>query len=182
MLDSSGSLRNDYHKEKDFIKKIAGQFNIGSDGSRTGVVTFSSEAVHSIKLKDHSDVNSFNAAVDEIPLMGQETRIDKALRLAQKEFFAPENGGRANLPKVLILLTDGTQTKKDNAEDPSIIADEMRKAGIDIIVVGIGSDIDKEELDSMAGGMDSAVNPETFEKLVSKEFIDKLTKRTCRKG
>ena len=71
-------------------------------------------------MKDHTDIISFYAAVDTIPLMGFQTRIDRALRLAQKELFAEENGGRTNVPEILIVLTDGTQTAAKDAEDPGM--------------------------------------------------------------
>ena len=83
---------------------------INISGSRAAVITFSYRAKHSIKMKDHTDITSFNAAVDAIPLMGMTTRIDRALRLTQRELFALENGARPNHPKILILLTDGSQT------------------------------------------------------------------------
>ena len=126
ILDSSGSLRTEYHKEKDFLKALAGAFDISPDGSRAGVVTFSSRSKHSIKMSDHTDITSFNTAVDNIPLMGFQTRIDRALRQAQKELFAPANGGRPEIKDILILLTDGTQTKSKSAEDPGDIAEEIR--------------------------------------------------------
>ena len=94
-----------------------------------GVVTFSDRATHSIKMKEHTDIASFNAAVDAIPLMGSLTRIDRALKLAQKELFAVESGGRSEVRDILILMTDGTQTKSnvdERAEDPGDIMDEIR--------------------------------------------------------
>ena len=110
VLDSSGSLRNEYQKEKEFLKGIASTFDISPDGTRAGVITFSYFAVHSIRLSQHTDINSFKAAVDDIPLMGATTRIDRSLRLAQNELFSLNSGGRDDVPDVLILLTDGTQT------------------------------------------------------------------------
>ena len=56
------------------------------------------------------DIKSFNEAVDSIPLMGSTTRIDGALRLAQRQLFKVENGGRDLAPNILVLLTDGSQT------------------------------------------------------------------------
>ena len=53
----------------------------------------------------------FGEAVDKIPLMGSTTRIDRALRMTQNEMFSSANGGRDGVPKILILLTDGTQTQ-----------------------------------------------------------------------
>ena len=62
-------------------------------------------------MKDHTDITSFSAAVDAIPLMGSTTRIDRALRLTQKELFAKQFGAREKNENVLILLTDGSQTQ-----------------------------------------------------------------------
>ena len=70
---------------------------------------------------------SFEKTVTAIPLMGFTTRIDRALRLAQKEFYSPENGGRSGVKRMLVLLTDGTQTKSRRAEDPVVIAEEIRR-------------------------------------------------------
>ena len=63
--------------------------DLGADNSFlfTGVITFSTSAEHTIKLHDHADIDTFNEAVDKIPLMGKSTRIDTALRLAQNQLF-----------------------------------------------------------------------------------------------
>ena len=66
------------------MKRIASSFGITESGSRAGVITFSYNVENSIKLNDHFDISSFGNSVDNIPLMGHTTRIDKALRLAQK--------------------------------------------------------------------------------------------------
>ena len=67
------------------------------------------------------------------------TRIDLALRQAQREFFSTAKGGRKEAPKVIILLTDGQQTRSYGFEDPAKIAAELRSSKISTIVVGIGS-------------------------------------------
>ena len=53
--------------------------------------------------------------------------------------FTAQNGARVQTPKILVLLTDGSQTNDKDAEDPSMIAEEMRSHGIALLVVGIGS-------------------------------------------
>ena len=182
ILDSSGSLRNDYQREKDFLKALAGAFGMSPDGSRAGVITFSYYSEHSIKMKDHTDINTFNKAVDAIPLMGSTTRIDRALRLTQKELFAPENGGRPGVTKILILLTDGTQTQDVGAEDPGDITDEIRQSGVIVLVIGIGPGTNQTELNHMAGGADNAFSAASFEELVGGEFITMITNRSCSEG
>ena len=164
------------------MKALAGSFGVSSDGSRAGVVTFSYNAEHSIKLNDHTDMTSFNDAVDGIPLMGSTTRIDKALRLAQDQLFTVENGGRPSKPKVLILLTDGSQTKDVDAEDPSIIANELRSNGIKVLVIGIGGGVDPEELQRLADNPSNVFSAASFEELISSEFVDSVTKRSCGVG
>ena len=170
VLDSSGSLRNDYQTEKDFLKSIAAAFGISADGPRAGVITFSYHAEHSIKMKDHTNASSFNEALDAIPLMGSITKIDKALRLAQKELFIEENGGRPDVNKILVLLTDGSQTQDPDAEDPNEIADELREAGITILAIGVGPGINEKELNEIAGGGYNAFTASSFKELLLGEL------------
>ena len=181
-MDSSGSLKDDYGTEKLFLKALAATFGIGSDASRAGVVTFSYYAEHSIKLNDHTDIADFNAAVDAIPLMGSQTRIDTALRLAQKELFSIINGARPAVPKLLILLTDGSQTQSAGAEDPSAIASEIRNSGVNLLVVGIGKGINGTELLEMAAKEDNLFSTESFDELLTRDFITKVANRSCEKG
>lgn len=183
ILDSSGSLRNDYDKEKDFLKALAASFGVSDDGARAGVVTFSYNSEHSIKLNDHSSFSTFNDAVDKIPLMGSTTRIDKALRLSQKELFTLPNGGRPGIPKILILLTDGSQTQDADAEDPSVIANEIRSKGIKLLVIGIGAGVDQAELLKLGGNeKDNVFTASTFEDLIAAPFIDAVTNSSCNAG
>ena len=135
-----------------------------------------------IKFKEHTDIASFNTAVDAIPLMGLITRIDRALRLAQSDMFTMASGARTHASHILILLTDGSQTRRVGSEDPGDIADELRKSGITVIVVGIGSGTDPKELAHMAGGADNAFSAASFDELVSGEFHKQLQKKTCDAG
>ena len=182
LLDSSGSLSNDYATEKDFLKVLAGEFGISPNGSRASVITFSGIAEHSIRLKDHDDFSSFMDAVDNIPLMGSTTRIDTALRLTQKEMFSLSSGARPGLPKILIVLTDGSQTQEAGSEDPGLIAEELRKSGVRVIVIGIGAGVSPLELLQLAGKETSVFSASSFEELIGGEFVRDVTKTSCEEG
>ena len=183
ILDSSGSLKDDYQREKDFLKSLAGSLGFGPGTTRAGVITFSYHAEHSIKLKDFDSLTSFNNAVDKIPLMGFTTRIDKALRLAQKEMYTVENGARKNVPKILILLTDGSQSKRgDDVEEPKLIADILRSKGIRLVVIGIGSGVKQDELENIAGGQENVYSAASFDQLLSQDFVDQVTVKECEAG
>ena len=183
VLDSSGSLKADYGREKDFVKNVAAAFGVGPDASRAGVVTFSYDAEHSIKMGDHDTLQSFMTAVDNIPLMGYTTRIDKALRLTQKELFESKNGARPGVPKILVILTDGSQTKDNDAVDPATIAKEIAASGIMVLVVGIGSEVKNDELLQIAGDQsENLFTAASFDELVSKDFVTKFNKISCETG
>ena len=182
VLDSSGSLRNDYGTEKDFLKALAATFGVSDDGARAGVVTFSYYTEHSIKLNDHTSLSTFNEAVDKIPLMGSTTRIDKALRMVQKDMFTIANGARPGVNKVLIVLTDGSQTKDAGAEDPGDVAKELRDSGIRVISIGIGKGVNPTELARIAGDQSGVFSASSFDELVSAEFLDKVNDAGCKEG
>ena len=182
IVDSSGSLRREYGKEKDFVKTLASHFNISPNGSRAGVITFSWHAEHSVKLKDHTDAGSFLNAVDGLPLFGHTTRIDKALRMAKSDMFTAESGARAGVPKLIILLTDGSQTKDADAVDPGIIADEIRRMGIKLTVIGIGDRVDGKELLHMAGDASNVYRAKSFDQLTSSSFIESVSKSSCQQS
>jgi len=182
VLDSSGSLKNDYDKEKDFLKALAATFGVSDDGARAGVVTFSYYTEHSIKLNDHTKLSTFNDAVDKIALMGSTTRIDKALRQVQKDMFTIANGARPGVNKVLILLTDGTQTKDAGAEDPADVAKELRDKGVRVISIGIGKGVNPTELARIAGDQSNVFSAPSFDELVSADFLDKVNQAGCEEG
>ena len=179
ILDSSGSLKDEYHKEKEFINEVISTFDIGEDKSRAGVVTFSQDAELSIQLNSHYEIASLKDAVETIPLMGNTTRIDKALRLAQDLVFLERNGGRVGLPKVLILLTDGSQTEGEDQEDPVHVANEIRASGIKLLVIGIGSGIDRAELIKIGGGDRNVFTAASFDQLIEGKFIQKISTGSC---
>ena len=182
ILDSSGSISKIEHdEEKDFLKQIASHFKISVNGSHEAVISFSANAELVIKLNEHKDQASFEAAVDRIPLTRGYTRIDKALRVAKDELFAESNGARKSVSKSLVILTDGSQTPVDGAEDPGEIADELRDEGVNIVVVGIGTQTDPIELDHLAGGAGKSYRAATFECLLKSDFIEQVTTSTCPK-
>jgi len=178
ILDSSISLWNVYDKEKQFVKSVASSFNIGKDGTRLSVLKFSYWAALTIKFNDYYNLNDFSSAIDKIPLYGSFTRMDTALRLAQKEMFKPENGARSGAQKLIIMLTDGEQTKAPGYEDPALAVKDLRKAGIKVVVVGMGSYVKKASIMYIAG-KENAFKADTFDQLIGADFVKSVKKKSC---
>ena len=182
MLDSSGSLREQYPQIKSFIKRFASSLDISRDGVRVGVVTFSFYATLSIKFNDFTDVAIFREAVEEIPLIGSTTRIDRALKVVNEDLFNESSGARKDVTKMLILLTDGSQTKGSDAVDPGKIAKVLRQRDIHIVSVGIGDEVDVDELTHITGDEDRVYTVADFDELITGRFIRKIVSKSCETG
>ena len=163
------------------MKSCASKFGVSKTGSHVSVIDFSVYAYLAIRLRDYTDILSFNNAVDTIPLIGYMTRIDLALMVAKTEMFSFENGGRNNVTQVLVLMTDGSQTAADDAVDPLSIAQDLRDLGIHLIAVGIGDEINETELTNIAGGSGNVFTADSFDDLTGSKVAEHLVNVACSK-
>ena len=70
----------------------------------------------------------------------------------------------------------------EDVEEPGRIAEELRAAGIQLIVVGIGKGVSINELDKIAGGDGKAFVAQTFDQLNSRSFATRVKVATCKAG
>ena len=180
IMDSSGSMRYDYGKQKSFMKSIVTSFGISKEDTHAAVITFSDIAKHSIKLRDHTDTISFKRALEDIPWIGSTTRIDNALTLAKNEMFKVASGARMHTKNILILLTDGKQTRNSYSTDPAIIARKIRSTGVKLYVIGVGPLVDTKELIDIAGDTNNFFKANNFTYLLSNDFKQSVRKRFCK--
>ena len=76
------------------------------------------------------------------------TRIDKALRFTAERIFGIDKGDRRNVPDLAVVFTDG---KSDPGSEPlSEASQTLRERGVHVISVGLGDDVDVNELKAMA--------------------------------
>ena len=88
-------------------------------------------------------------------------------------------------------MSESRQTQKYNlchvyvdagAEDPAAIATELREAGIQVLVVGIGSGVNEKELSKIGGGSVNTFTADSFEQLLGVEFVEILESKACEIG
>lgn len=172
-------MSRDYRKEKEFVKSIAEKLKLSINGNRAGAVLFSSTAELRIKLSDFSSAKSFNEVVDQLPLLAGTTRIDTALRTAFNDLFSQENGMRAGASKLLIVLTDGKQSRDKDYTPLHDAIVPFHETGIKVIVIGIGDNVEKDELSRLVYEQSDLFLAKDFEELVSKSFIENITLDSC---
>ena len=130
-----------------FAKSVAGAFPIGRNLTQVAVMKFSTSVEIVFNLDAYSNRESLLNAIDNINITGGWTNFAKALRTG-RAMFVPSRGARIAVPKLLIMLTDGVPSR-----DTTITLEEAnttKAAGIIIYTVGVGVDVDKEELRNIA--------------------------------
>ena len=80
--------------------------------------------------------------------------------------------------KLALLITDGSQTPAADAKDLREASEPLRKAGVRVLAVGIGNDVDRDELRLVTETDNNVVVVPTFRHLPLK--IGNLTSRACK--
>jgi len=146
IMDASSSVRrSNYNKVKSFIKDLSDDFTIGASDTRFGIIHYSNSAKLDFTQRDakYYDRTALKAKIDSIVYSYGGTRTDRALRMAETEFFC-SGCNPAGKPKVLIVITDGNTN--DGSEDLGVATKGMMDNKVTIISLGIGPDIDLSEL------------------------------------
>ena len=175
IIDSSGSIgRRNYLKQKNFVKEVAKSFGLAPDQSQAAMVLYSNTASVQARFGQYASTEEFAKAVDALPYERGQTRIDRALDVAATDIFSE---ARAGVPKLALLITDGTQTAAADAKGLREASEPLRKAGVRVLAVGVGSGVDQDELRLVTDSDDDVVLAADFQDLLLK--IGNLTSRAC---
>lgn len=175
LVDSSGSIsRTNYLKEKAFIKAVAQSFGISKSQSRAALVLFSNSASVQIRFRDHASTNAFKAAVDGLRHERGKTRIDKALDVASRYVFP---FARKGVHQIAFVITDGEQTQESDTKDLKVASEPLRKAGVQVLALGVGSRVNPDELRLIVEKDEDVLIAKTFQDLL--ERVGSLIKSTC---
>ena len=178
LLDSSASLgERGYQKMKDFVKAVANTFEIGPMTTCAGVIIYGTDAITAVRFADASNNVIFNAAVDTMPYLRGETRIDKALHLAHSELLSHRRGARKGVAKVVIVLTDGRQSQVPSRVDIQNAIAPLLSAGIRVFAIGVGEEVEKDELQLLVEKKEDAISVPSYDLLM--EHARVLSIATC---
>ena len=178
VLDSSASIGEPSHKKmKNFVKAVSDSFIIGPGKAFTAVIQYGTTATTAIRFTDYMNNADFNMAVDALPYLQGETRMDKALQLASSELLTERSGARAGVAKVLVFLTDGRQSGAPDGVDLQKVAMPLLSAGVRVFAVGIGNQIDDNELKLIVDKTDDLIMVPSFDGLATR--VRQLSIATC---
>lgn len=131
-LDQSGSINYlEWRHFLAFTKNVAGAFRIGRDLTRVGLLKFSNYVNIKFHLDKYDDRQSVMDAIGKLRNSGGNTNIAAALRTA-RNMLSVSNGARPAVPKILILLTDGSANHEQSNTLPE--ANLTKSDGIKVSV------------------------------------------------
>ena len=91
------------------------------------------------------------------------------------------------MKKIVFLITDGKQYPERNEEtgeqfDPIAASQIMYDNKVSIFAVGIGKHLQKDQLERITRDPHRVFYSETFDKLISDEFVKSVSKESCYSG
>lgn len=134
-MDSSSHVAPDnYILEKNFVKLMARLLNLAHNRSRAALYAFSDRPMLQITFDGYEDREAFDAAVNNAPLLQGTRRIDRAFEAAGQLL---RTRSRPSVPKYVILLTTGKQTRVTDARSLDDSSRQISSYGGRVFVVAI---------------------------------------------
>ncbi|MFN8557611.1 MAG: VWA domain-containing protein, partial [Dehalococcoidia bacterium] len=173
VLDGSGSIASsDFNQAKNFLGQAVSGLTFGPGAVRGGIVEYSSSPTLVTGLTDNGA--AFTSAAAGIAKSDGGTNTAAGISTAQAE-LAARGRPPADAQRMLILLTDGNSNDRTATTQA---AEAARNAGTTILAIGIGTGIDRVELDAIAGRPDRVYTIANFPSLPS--LLGQLSQELCR--
>ncbi|XP_048046488.1 collagen alpha-1(XII) chain isoform X4 [Megalobrama amblycephala] len=142
LIDGSWSIGDEsFAKVRQFVFSMIGAFDVISHvGMQVSFVQYSDDAKTEFKLNTYHDKGMVLSALQMVNYRGGNTKTGSALKHVGDKVFTSDSGMRRNVPKVLVVVTDGR-----SQDDVKKSATKLQHAGYSVFVVGV-ADVDTAEL------------------------------------
>ena len=159
---------------KMLVKKMVKGLELGADESRVALVVFADKVEVKARFSENLSVKQFQNMVQNMKSIGSRTRIDKAL-VETKQVFKE---GRNDVYNIAVVLTDGIQSEDHDTKSLLSTSEPLRRAGVRVLAVAIGTQASKGRLRLMTDSMDD-VKEEDEALEYFQQLSDKLNQNLC---
>ena len=177
VMDSSGSIgADDFVRQKNFIKGMVDLFETDTGKIRVGVVAYSNWAFLEFHLNAYTNRRDIKARIDQVPHFRGDTNTGSAIAYVRDVMFTEHNGARDGVPRIGIVLTDG------RSNDPVFTMQEAVKThaqDIVLMALGVGDDISRYELTSIASDPDDEFAFQVADYTALEYIKDMLAIKAC---
>lgn len=163
-MDSSVINEADFQEVKNFVWSVIENFEISANGTRVGLIRFSSEPNVIFNFPSSiKNVSRLRGMIDNINMAeSNDHRVERGLQLARTDLFSEEGGLRPDAPKVLVAITHGSSESLLAVARASMA---LKRNHVTIVVVGIGDEFNIEEVLTMASGAGNFISVRKFKDL-----------------
>ena len=177
LMHSSMTRGEDFQEAKNFVWSVIQNFDISNNDTQVGLIRFSTQAsvIFNFQFSTDSDVLLLKEMVDNIAFAeGSDSQTERALQLARTDLFSAKGGSRPDVPKILVVIIYG---KSENLLAVARASMALKRNHVTIIVVGIGDNVNIEELLTMSSGFDNSISVRTFKEL--KKRVGRIKDKIC---
>lgn len=148
--------------EKALVKRMLEKYSISNSAALLGAIVYDSDARIAIRFGDAMTLKDAKQAIDRLQRDRPGNSLGKALQVARDKLFSEQYGARRSVPKTLVVFVD---KKFDDmpAEKVGRIVKDMVDAGIKIVVVALGSEVDKKQVSAIATDASTLFEPPKLE-------------------
>ena len=181
---AGGSVTNWYHIQS-YMTSLARSLNIGVTYQQTHLawISFSDWATLEFNLNPQSLNDLAKAEMIQLfwdkTFTGGGTNTSHALLVLRTDVYTGLAGDRDNISNVAILLTDGKSTDQA-ATSFQALTNKLEIPDFTMMAIGLGENVDQDELRDIASGEDYVFFLDDFEELQTS--FELLRDRTCSAG
>lgn len=145
LVDGSYSIGvANFAKVRAFLEVLVKSFDISPNKVQISLVQYSRDPFTEFALNKFDKIEDILHAINTFPYRGGSTNTGKAMTFVREKVFVENRGARSNVPRVMILITDGKSS--DAFKDPS---QKLRNSDVEIFAVGV-KDAVRTELEAIA--------------------------------
>lgn len=159
----------------DFVKSVYQGLTISPDDTRIGLLVYSVGVKIQFNYKKFTDTVGLDKAVGAVAFLGGGgNNVGKALRAARRRLI--KKSSRRKTPQILVVFVAGKSTDKVKK-----IARRLKKK-VTIIPIGVGGDVDKRLVRTLASSADASIAGVDYPQLSSsrQDVVDMINKGECR--
>ena len=142
--------KGNFAKQIAFVKGLSKAFNVNSNDTNVGIITYSGGAEVKYRFPDIFNQTDLENALDTISITGSGRNIGRALQLARGDLLNwPSPGRSVNVRNILVVVADGRSD-----DDLAVPTYELKGDNVTIFSVGIDRYV-RGQLNEIASDPDS---------------------------
>ena len=182
LLDSSGKIGDDeFMRVQDWMKNVINSFDVSDYTTHVAVSQFTSSIRDQHAFDGLQTKEELFLTIDSMEFAKGSSFMGNALIHTAESIFSETTGSRRDVPKVLIVMTDG-----ESMDDITKGSNMLKEMGVYIFAIGIGNYVDLQELNQVATEPKSTHvhNPASLDMInqLRNRLVEEIcseTKRSC---